>query len=96
MLLRLRLEIHSPMLTLTLMRLLISRALERTCFVGFFLQSSRHDCIPFQVLGVNPIEGFDKIKQTYGRKLKDAQKSGDEATAALVCLTAPFLWTPVK
>lgn len=37
-----------------------------------------------QVLGVNPIEGFDKIKQTYGRKLKDAQRSGDEATAALV------------
>ncbi|KAL0797516.1 hypothetical protein Bca101_052690 [Brassica carinata] len=42
------------------------------------------DFNPYEVLGVNPIEGFDKIKQTYGRKLKDAQRSGDEATAALL------------
>lgn len=40
--------------------------------------------IPSQVLGVNPIEGFDKIKKTYERRLKDAQRSGDEATAAQV------------
>lgn len=37
-----------------------------------------------QILGVSPIEGFDKIKATYARRLKDAEKSGDEATAALV------------
>ncbi|XP_018449948.1 protein CHLOROPLAST J-LIKE DOMAIN 1, chloroplastic-like isoform X2 [Raphanus sativus] len=42
------------------------------------------DFNPYEVLGVNTIERFDKIKQTYGRKLKDAQRSGDEATAALV------------
>jgi len=54
-------------------------------------------CVPSQVLGVNPIEGFDKIKQTYGRKLKDAQRSGDEATAALVSyVTSLFLWSPVS
>lgn len=53
-------------------------------------------CVPSQVLGVNPIEGFDKIKQTYGRKLKDAQRSGDEATAALVGYLSLFLWSPVR
>ncbi|CAN6877686.1 unnamed protein product, partial [Brassica oleracea] len=42
------------------------------------------DFNPYEVLGVNPIEGFDKIKQTYQRKLKEAQRSGDEATAALL------------
>ncbi|CAA7053314.1 unnamed protein product [Microthlaspi erraticum] len=42
------------------------------------------DFNPYEVLGVNPIEGFDKIKQTYGRKLKEAQRSGDETTAALL------------
>ncbi|KAF8110338.1 hypothetical protein N665_0085s0064 [Sinapis alba] len=45
---------------------------------------SDDDFNPYEVLGVNPVEGFDKIKQTYGRKLKDAQRSGDEATAALL------------
>ncbi|CAN8305874.1 unnamed protein product [Cochlearia groenlandica] len=39
---------------------------------------------PYDVLGVNPIEGFDKVKQAYGRKLKDARRSGDESTAALL------------
>ena len=38
----------------------------------------------FQVLGVSPIEGFEKVKQVYTRKSKEADKRGDEATAALV------------
>ncbi|KAG2256613.1 hypothetical protein Bca52824_075907 [Brassica carinata] len=36
------------------------------------------------VLGVTPIEGLYKIKQTYGRKLNEAKRSGDVATAALL------------
>ncbi|XP_010528753.2 PREDICTED: uncharacterized protein LOC104805778, partial [Tarenaya hassleriana] len=46
--------------------------------------SSEGDMNPYEVLGVSPIEGFDKIKLTYARKLKDAQQRGDEATAALL------------
>ena len=38
-----------------------------------------------QVLGVNPIEGFDMVKAAYTRKRKDAERRGDEAKAALVC-----------
>ena len=38
----------------------------------------------FQVLGVSPIEGFEKVKQVYTRKRKEADKRGDEATATLV------------
>jgi len=38
-----------------------------------------------QVLGVNPIEGFDKVKAAYEKKRKEAEKQGDEAAAAQVC-----------
>lgn len=41
----------------------------------------------FQVLGVSPIVGFDKIKVTYTRKLREAERSGDEAAASRVGLT---------
>ncbi|KAF3778492.1 hypothetical protein EJ110_NYTH32913 [Nymphaea thermarum] len=37
---------------------------------------------PYEVLGVSPIEGFDMIKASYTRKLKDAQRRGDEALAS--------------
>ena len=37
-----------------------------------------------QVLGVSPIEGFDMIKAAYTRKRKEAERKGDEATAARV------------
>lgn len=40
------------------------------------------DFNPYEVLGVSPIEGFDSIKVKYARKLKEAERSGDEATAA--------------
>lgn len=43
--------------------------------------SSENDFNPYEVLGVNPIEGFDKIKVTYQRKRKDAERRGDYATA---------------
>lgn len=46
--------------------------------------NSDSDLNPYEILGVSPIEGFDKIKATYARRLKDAEKSGDEATAALL------------
>ena len=39
----------------------------------------------FQVLGVNPIEGFDMVKAAYAKKRKEAQIEGDEAAAAQVC-----------
>ena len=42
-------------------------------------------CLVFlKVLGVSPIEGFDAIKAKYTRKRKDAENTGDEATAARV------------
>ncbi|KAL6976999.1 Protein CHLOROPLAST J-LIKE DOMAIN 1, chloroplastic [Sarracenia purpurea var. burkii] len=44
--------------------------------------SSNSDLNPYQVLGVNPIEGFEVIKAAYTRKRKDAERRGDEATAA--------------
>ncbi|KAK1283286.1 hypothetical protein QJS10_CPB21g00049 [Acorus calamus] len=34
---------------------------------------------PYEVLGVNPIVGFDMIKMAYTRKRKDAERQGDEA-----------------
>lgn len=37
-----------------------------------------------QVLGVNPIEGFDMVKAAYARRRKDAERRGDEATLAQV------------
>lgn len=42
-----------------------------------------HACM-FQVLGVSPVEEFEKVKQVYTRKRKEADRRGDEATAALV------------
>lgn len=44
--------------------------------------SSDSDFNPYEVLGVNPIEGFDMVKAAYARKKKDAERRGDEATAA--------------
>ncbi|KAL5701915.1 Protein CHLOROPLAST J-LIKE DOMAIN 1 [Ranunculus cassubicifolius] len=38
------------------------------------------DINPYEVLGVNPLESFDKIKTAYSRKSKDAERRGDEAT----------------
>ncbi|XP_024025196.1 uncharacterized protein LOC21407255 isoform X2 [Morus notabilis] len=40
------------------------------------------DSNPYEVLGVSPIEGFDSIKVKYARKRKEAERAGDEATAA--------------
>lgn len=42
------------------------------------------DLNPYEVLGVSPVEGFEKAKQVYTRKRKEADKRGDEATAALL------------
>ncbi|XP_078173480.1 chloroplast J-like domain 1 [Carex rostrata] len=33
---------------------------------------------PYEVLGVSPIMGFDKIKTAYARKRKEAEKNGDD------------------
>lgn len=44
--------------------------------------SSDNEFNPYEVLGVNPIEGFDMVKAAYTRKRKDAERRGDEATAA--------------
>ncbi|KAL5701101.1 Protein CHLOROPLAST J-LIKE DOMAIN 1 [Ranunculus cassubicifolius] len=38
------------------------------------------DINPYEVLGVNPLESFDKIKTAYSRKSKDAERREDEAT----------------
>ncbi|XP_028790201.1 uncharacterized protein LOC114746178 isoform X2 [Neltuma alba] len=39
---------------------------------------------PYEVLGVSPIEGFDMIKAAYTKKRKEAERIGDEETAARV------------
>ncbi|KAF9670144.1 hypothetical protein SADUNF_Sadunf13G0037900 [Salix dunnii] len=43
---------------------------------------SDNDLNPYEVLGVNPIEGFDMVKAAYAKKRKLAQIEGDEAAAA--------------
>ncbi|KAM7526705.1 hypothetical protein LguiA_016607 [Lonicera macranthoides] len=43
--------------------------------------SPDNDLNPYEVLGVNPIEGFDVVKAAYTRKRKDAERRGDEVTA---------------
>ncbi|KAI3458732.1 hypothetical protein Pfo_015395 [Paulownia fortunei] len=40
------------------------------------------DVNPYEVLGVNPLEGFDMVKAAYAKKRKDAERRGDEAAAA--------------
>ncbi|KAK7258645.1 hypothetical protein RIF29_24226 [Crotalaria pallida] len=40
------------------------------------------DLNPYEVLGVSPIEKFDAIKAKYAKKRKEAEMSGDEATAS--------------
>uniref|UniRef100_A0A9I9DMZ8 Uncharacterized protein n=1 Tax=Cucumis melo TaxID=3656 RepID=A0A9I9DMZ8_CUCME len=40
------------------------------------------DFNPYEVLGVNPIEGFDMVKAAYTKKRREAERIGDEATAA--------------
>ncbi|XP_022998548.1 uncharacterized protein LOC111493147 [Cucurbita maxima] len=40
------------------------------------------DFNPYEVLGVNPIEGFDMVKAAYTKKRKEAERNGDEAAAA--------------
>ncbi|KAM5561688.1 hypothetical protein ABKV19_022340 [Rosa sericea] len=37
---------------------------------------------PYEVLGVNPIEGFDMVKAAYKKKHKEAVSNGDEEAAA--------------
>ncbi|KMZ65983.1 Chloroplast J-like domain 1-containing protein [Zostera marina] len=37
---------------------------------------------PYEVLGVNPVEGFDTMRKTYARRCKDAERRGDEAALA--------------
>ncbi|KAJ7978179.1 Chloroplast J-like domain 1 [Quillaja saponaria] len=44
--------------------------------------NSGSDINPYEVLGVSPIEGFDMIKAAYTKKRKEAERNGDEATAA--------------
>ncbi|XP_076946673.1 protein CHLOROPLAST J-LIKE DOMAIN 1, chloroplastic-like [Bidens hawaiensis] len=44
--------------------------------------SSDNEFNPYEVLGVNPIEGFDMVKAAYTRKRRDAERRGDEAAAA--------------
>uniref|UniRef100_A0A7N0UEB8 Uncharacterized protein n=1 Tax=Kalanchoe fedtschenkoi TaxID=63787 RepID=A0A7N0UEB8_KALFE len=39
---------------------------------------------PYEVLGVSPIEGFDKIKVAYKKKLKEAERNADYATVDLL------------
>ncbi|KAG8380711.1 hypothetical protein BUALT_Bualt06G0044300 [Buddleja alternifolia] len=39
------------------------------------------DVNPYEVLGVNPVEGFDMVKAAYTKKRKDAERRGDEAAA---------------
>ncbi|XP_074292790.1 protein CHLOROPLAST J-LIKE DOMAIN 1, chloroplastic [Silene latifolia] len=46
--------------------------------------SSNAEFNPYEVLGVNPIEGFDMIKASYTKKRKDAERRGDEATVNLL------------
>ncbi|CAM8923454.1 unnamed protein product [Rhodiola kirilowii] len=45
---------------------------------------SNSEINPYEVLGVSPIEGFDKIKVAYKKKLKEAERKGDYATAELL------------
>ncbi|EPS65851.1 hypothetical protein M569_08924, partial [Genlisea aurea] len=40
------------------------------------------DANPYEVLGVNPLEGFDTVKAAYTKKRRDADRRGDEAEAA--------------
>ncbi|XP_073304899.1 protein CHLOROPLAST J-LIKE DOMAIN 1, chloroplastic-like isoform X2 [Primulina huaijiensis] len=40
------------------------------------------DFNPYEVIGVNPLEGFDMVKAAYTKRLKDANRRGDDATAA--------------
>ncbi|KAK7285883.1 hypothetical protein RJT34_20668 [Clitoria ternatea] len=44
--------------------------------------NSDGDFNPYEVLGVSPIEKFDKIKATYTKRKKEAEMNGDEATAS--------------
>lgn len=37
-----------------------------------------------KVLGVSPIAGFEMVKKAYAKKLKEAERNNDEATAARV------------
>ncbi|XP_042000076.1 uncharacterized protein LOC121749568 [Salvia splendens] len=43
---------------------------------------SSSDVNPYEVLGVNPLEGFDMVKAAYKKKRKDAERRGDDAAAA--------------
>ena len=46
---------------------------------------SNFGALILQVLGVRSIEGFEMIKAAYNKKRKEAERAGDEATAARVC-----------
>ncbi|KAL6136237.1 hypothetical protein ACLB2K_061538 [Fragaria x ananassa] len=51
--------------------------------------SNSDSCLnPYEILGMNPIEGFDKVKETYKRKHKEAMSNGDEESAATVCFVS--------
>lgn len=56
-------------------------------FVAFSASSaagssnSNSDFNPYEVLGVSPLAGFEKIKTTYSKKHKDAERRGDGEAA---------------
>lgn len=45
---------------------------------------SETDLNPYEILGVSPVAGFDKVKTAYSKKRKEAENIGDEATASLL------------
>ncbi|XP_051130078.1 protein CHLOROPLAST J-LIKE DOMAIN 1, chloroplastic isoform X1 [Andrographis paniculata] len=51
-------------------------------FSGTGSSGANSDANPYEVLGVNPLEGFDMVKAAYAKKRKDAEKRGDEAAAS--------------
>ncbi|KAK9160328.1 hypothetical protein Syun_006669 [Stephania yunnanensis] len=66
---------------------MISRKYRVICAAASAAGSSSNpdsDINPYEILGVNPVEGFDMIKAAYTRKRKEAERRGDEATAAIL------------
>lgn len=55
-----------------------------TCAAASATGSSNSDSElnPYEVLGVNPIEGFDMVKAAYAKKRKEAERNNDKATVA--------------
>ncbi|KAH6826524.1 Chloroplast J-like domain 1 [Perilla frutescens var. hirtella] len=76
------LPLHPTFLRFSTLQPRSAKRLVCAAFSAAGSSGANSDANPYEVIGVNALEGFDMVKAAYTKKRKDAEKRGDEAAAA--------------